>query len=118
MRDTGYRVRDAASQSIEQPNEQHAVHRSAHGSRSNVDVAFCLLADAVTKHSPEIVRQRFTPLIQEEQQQNRERDDEHVSGHELPQRLRPGKKCRRVSALRPPRQGSGYANSFCQRAFR
>jgi hypothetical protein len=68
VRHTGDRVRNPGCESIEQPDEEHAVHRRAHRPRCEVDISFGPIADAVTKYSPAALSQRLTFLIQEEQQ--------------------------------------------------
>ena len=78
VRDAGEGVRDPACEPVEQPYDQHAVHRGAQGPRGHVDIAFGALADAVAKHPPDRLRQRFALLVQEEQHQDREQDDEQV----------------------------------------
>ena len=101
------RVRDTGCESVEEPHDQHAIHRRAHGPRREVDITVGPLANAVAKNSSEPLRQRFTFLIQEEKHQDRESDDERVSGHELCQRLRPAKERSRVGPLHPGEESSG-----------
>jgi len=60
----------------------------------------------VTKEPSESRRQRFTVLVDKEHQQDREGDDESVSRHELPERLRRHYEHSRVGPLRPHRQSA------------
>ena len=101
------RERQPGGKAVEEPHQQHAVHGRAHGARDDIDMAFRLLADALAKPAPEITRQRFALLVQEEQQQDREDEDQQVPSRELAERLRQDQKRRRVGPLGPAEQRSG-----------
>jgi hypothetical protein len=76
------------------------------GPGGDIDISIAALSDVLTKHTPELEGERFAFLIQEKQYEDRERDDETVPSHELPDSLRETEESSRIGLLSPHLEGS------------